>query len=140
MTDRYEWRPEYSLGEHEIDEGHKQFFTMCNTLIELSEKEDLTKNEVLLSVSHLGNYAYYHFEEEEQLFKETDYPEIETHIKLHQAFRKEFQKFADKLSVSDPDLKAITKEIADFSVKWITNHILGADQKYTNYIREKYNH
>ena len=68
MKEKIIWTQEYSVNVAEFDEQHKEFINICNGLIELTEKEEFTKEEALSGVMKLGDYASYHLGSEEALF------------------------------------------------------------------------
>lgn len=135
MIKKFEWHPKHTIFNDEMDEQHKQFFHLCNELIDLLEKDGpIDKEEALVLVSKIGNYAFYHFGLEEELFQQTTYPKVKEHIRAHKAFRDAFDALAKKVNDPDRDLRETLEELVVFSGEWIKNHIITIDKEYTEYL------
>jgi len=119
------WLPEYSVGNKEIDEQHKMLFSMTNQFLHQEGKQ------AAIALFHnLSSYIDLHFEAEENLLKEMNFPHIEEHIKQHNALRKKFTLIQKKLNNYDVDEQ---HQIAMFLYNWLANHILKADMKFKQY-------
>ena len=55
MSNKFVWTDEYSVGVVEIDEQHKKFLDICNSLLELEEGESFTSEEALEKVTDAYN-------------------------------------------------------------------------------------
>lgn len=129
MAEKFIWNLQYSVHSEEIDEQHKRFFELINAVYDFLEKGTVARETFLIVLTHLGDYAFYHFATEEGYFKIFKYAGKEAHIRGHDAFRtrvREFLESARKL----PDLLPLALEVADFSKEWLTQHILIEDKKY----------
>lgn len=85
------------------------------------------------TISHLIDYVERHFEREEMLFIETDYPDVQMHLAMHQDITKTVRDIA-AIYKTRPDAINI-QEVLEFLKKWLTNHILKADQGYIEYLK-----
>lgn len=135
MKKTFIWTQEYSVHVAEIDEQHKQFISICNDLVELSQSESFTNEEALKRVSRLGDYAFYHLAFEEELFVKTQYPDGQSHTAIHDAFREKAKKVINEARKETID-REVLKDIAEFVVNWLMGHILHTDKKYSDYFNQ----
>ena len=119
------WIPEYSVGNEEIDEQHKMLFTITNEFFHLK-----TKEAAIETFHNLSVYIDLHFEAEENLLRQINYPKTEEHIKKHDELRAKFQLLLQKLNDYDVD---IHHKIALFLYNWLASHILKEDMDYHDY-------
>ena len=120
-----EWIPEYSVGNKEIDEQHKVLFTITNDFFKQENKAA-----ALMTFKNLSSYIDLHFESEENLLKQINYPGTEDHIKKHAELKSKFNLLEKKLENYDID---IHHKIAMFLYSWLAKHILKSDMEYKSY-------
>lgn len=120
-----QWLPEYSVGNKEIDEQHKMLFAMTNEFFHQESKQ------AAIALFHnLSSYIDLHFESEENLLRQINYPDIEEHIKKHDELRDKFELIQQRLENYDVDLQ---HKIAMFLYNWLAKHILKTDMKFKSY-------
>jgi hemerythrin-like metal-binding protein len=119
------WIPEYSIGNKEIDEQHKMLFTIINTFFGLD-----TKQEAIETFHNLSIYIDLHFEAEENLLRQINYPDTEEHINKHDELRVKFHLLLQKLEDYNAD---VHHKIALFLYSWLASHILKEDMDYKAY-------
>jgi hemerythrin len=124
------WDDKFNLGIDTVDEHHR-------TLVELI-------NAIYTSIEHPGNPAFaekalldlhkytdYHFDYEEQLMKEMNYPLYEDHVITHRQFRRQItdlkNQFARHQSVVDFDLVMLLKD-------WFMRHSQDEDREYVSFL------
>jgi len=117
-----------------IDEQHQELIDLIN-IFDSVEEGSHTKDEIEFMIDRLSDYIVIHFSYEEELMKETGYPESEWHLNWHNGFvaqihnlKKEFLKngFSDEcVSILD-----------DFIEKWVLRHIKNVDIAFGNYIND----
>lgn len=120
-----EWIPEYSIGNKEIDEQHKVLFSMINDFFHQDNKEA-----VLATFQNLSSYIDLHFEAEENLLRQINYPKTAEHIEKHDELRNKFHLLQQKLENYNIDLH---HKISIFLYNWLASHILKADMDYKSY-------
>ncbi|MCW8833144.1 MAG: bacteriohemerythrin [Colwellia sp.] len=123
--DDIQWIPEYSVGNKDIDEQHKVLFTMVNNFFHQTSK----KNAIAL-FHNLSSYIDLHFEAEENLLRQINYPDTEEHIKKHDKLREKFTLIQEKLNDYNVDVQ---HKIAIFLYNWLAKHILQTDMKFKTY-------
>ncbi len=128
-----EWNDSYRIGISRIDEQHKKLIEMMDKLAgAMHEKKT---SEVLEEIiDGLIDYAKYHFSTEEELFRKYDYPDYETHKKIHDGFVEKVKKFKEDL-INGKLLLSV--EVMMFMRDWLVNHILGTDKKYVPFLKDK---
>lgn len=120
-----EWKPEYSVGNKEIDEQHKVLFTMINEFFRQDSKQT-----AIATFQNLSSYIDLHFEAEENLLRQINYPKTEEHIKKHDELRDKFHLLQQKLENYTIDLH---QKISTFLYNWLSSHILKSDMDYRSY-------
>lgn len=136
MGKKFLWTEQYSVHVAKIDEQHKQFIEICNGLLELADSESYTEEEALKRVMQLGDYAFYHFGTEEELFTKTKYPDAGPHVAVHNLFRRKAEEFIGQVRNTNMDTRKVIKEIVGFTTNWLFDHILVMDQKYSKYFND----
>jgi hemerythrin-like metal-binding protein len=137
MYEKFTWTEEYSVNIPEIDTQHKTFINICNHLLDLANTGDTVKREdALVSISRLGDYAFYHLGTEEELFIELDYPNPTSHLEAHYQFREKVKHLISKAIDKDSDIKETLNETAMFAGGWLLHHILVMDKNYSQFFNE----
>ena len=106
---------------------------ICNKLIELNEIN--VDSEIISStLNELTKYAMEHFELEEKMMIENNYPEFISNKEQHKYFLKKITAFClDTMEHKS----TIPDEILTFLKKWWVDHILISDMKYKSLFSEK---
>ncbi len=127
------WKPDFETGIKTIDSQHKMLVDMINELYNsiLEGKGLNALDDILTGLYH---YSEKHFETEENFFEEYDYPDSYDHVQEHQEFIKKVSDIFEKLKKGEVVLSV---EITKFLRDWLINHVMGSDQKYAPYLKEK---
>jgi len=127
-----EWQDSFALGIEKFDENHKQLINLINKIHdEFSSGATIEHlDKVLLTLS---NYATYHFASEERWMSLHGYPDLHQHQKEHFSFSNKIVELRDAFYNGEPD---VSKELLQFLVTWLTNHILDSDARYGRFARE----
>jgi hemerythrin len=128
------WTEEYSVGVKELDDHHRQLFSLLNNNL----KSVINKNGDLKTIGadlkKLQEYTITHFKAEENLFLKINYPDAKAHLHEHEEFRKELRKL-DTLADGTDDVAAL--KLLLFLSTWFTKHIMTVDKKYIPYLTKK---
>ncbi|MDP4147242.1 MAG: bacteriohemerythrin [Bacillota bacterium] len=131
----FDWKDTYSTSISKIDEQHKQLFELAHNLYSIVSKKGDKDNydELAHALSELKDYTVYHFEYEEKLMEQYNFPEVMAHTKEHSAF-------VDKISevkAQDLDLNQnkVAMDLLMFIANWIESHILKSDIKYKDFFK-----
>lgn len=123
------WVKGFSVGEDSMDRQHQQIIKMINSLID-SVDEHTTIAVLPTTLSEMINYALSHFQDEERLMADMDYPQRKEHAALHREFKEKVVKFCAANNANRPGL---AKELTDYLRSWLVDHILIEDMKYADF-------
>ena len=74
-----EWNDAFSVGIKKLDDHHKKFFSIINTLHDAMKNGEEEKI-LFMVLKELQQYVQYHFKAEETLMKMHAYPDYTSHI------------------------------------------------------------
>ncbi|BFL48876.1 hemerythrin [Lactonifactor longoviformis] len=121
-------------GNNMIDTQHKELIDRVNKLVASCETNK-EKNVAIQTLDFLMDYTVFHFDAEEKLQKETDYPDYDSHKKQHEEFAKAVEDLKDMLQEeegpTDAFVAAVKRNVSD----WLVNHIQGYDKKVADYVK-----
>ncbi|WP_373478403.1 bacteriohemerythrin [Geminocystis sp.] len=126
------WRNEYITGETIIDEQHQYLFSVINELHDamIEGKGQQILGEIL---NKLASYTVKHFETEEQIMKQYEYPDFVCHKEKHDQLKDAV--FTLKKQWENKE-QFLTVKVSQFMTEWLIHHIKGEDLKVMNYIRD----
>ena len=135
-----EWNNEkMSIGIKLIDDEHKVLLGIINQL-STSITEQSQKNDILIIINKLMDYASHHFKTEERLFEKFDYIEADIHLKEHSAFSEKFIEIKHKFEIDSLYLRRNSIEIAEdiftYIIVWFLKHVNGSDRKYVKLFQD----
>lgn len=130
-----EWEDRYSVEVDRVDDQHKNLLNMVNELHD-AMKEGEGREKIGDILSEMKDYTEYHFNSEEELMREYDYPEDKYQEQLD-----EHQKFVEKISEFSKDYEngklTVSMKVLDFLKNWLQNHILKVDSKLQPYFKDE---
>ena len=132
-SNQVQWKEEYSVGILHIDQDHKKLISLLNqftiaydyAMSEAFEKEALEE---------LIAYTKYHFQREEKLMDDNDYPDVIAHKAQHKEMIDQVGKFAEIYQEKGHDS---LKEISEYLTVWLINHINGTDKAYSQHLHDR---
>ena len=128
-----QWKNEYSVGIQQIDNDHKKLISLLNQFsiaYDYAMSESFEKE----ALNELVSYTKYHFEREEQLLLENNYPDFEAHKAQHMLMIAQVEQFV--LLYNEKGHDALD-EISSFLTDWLINHINGTDKKYSKHLHNQ---
>jgi len=127
-----QWNNSFLVGHKLVDFDH---MTLVNITNELFHRVDqgFDDEEIAQTISCLIDYVEKHFEREEDLFINSDYPDTEKHLAMHKDITKTVKDIAT-IYKNEPSAININ-EVMEFLKKWLTNHIMKADVGYVDYLK-----
>ena len=127
------WENKFSVNINEIDEQHKVLIGMINQLHQAMIDGEANKS-IEDIITGLSNYTKYHFDAEEKLFENSDYPDTASHKQTHIDFIR-------KISIFKTDFEKkealLTVDILQFLSSWLKEHILGTDMDYSSFLTKE---
>ncbi len=124
-----QWTDKLSLNIKLMDKQHKRLFKMINDLSKMITNNK--ESEVQRILSGLKEYTLTHFKEEENLFRKSEYPDYEKHIKEHGFFIAKLDNFN---SETNRESKLLSLEVLGFLKNWLFYHIAIIDSSYSSYV------
>jgi hemerythrin len=131
MTDVI-WDDSYRIGIEKIDEQHQGFFALFNEL-EQALKAENTEDAVTKTLDALFAYVQMHFEEEERLMSEQQYPAMNEHMAVHAAFVQQVWLMIQ----SRNDQQRFVIELLQMMEDWLVTHITSLDMLLGPYLNER---
>ena len=126
-----EWGDKYILGIETVDEQHKKLVNILNEAYDLLMTSG-PDDKVQALLQDLLSYTEIHFKSEEKMLENSNYPFYEEHLIEHKRFKSELDTLGENLSNGN-----ISKaELVQFINNWLSDHILGNDKKYVEYINK----
>lgn len=130
---RIQFSEELSVGVKEVDDQHKELIAIANTVLEAVESGGgpaVSAN----AIKKLRDYTVFHFNSEEQLMRDNDYPKLSEHITGHARLKnivKDLQRSAYEGKSPTPS------QLMTFLRDWLLNHILTHDRAFARFLREQ---
>lgn len=122
-------------GNELIDSEHSQLFEVINQLLQAcqyGEGRDNLQN----TVEFLESYVKRHFSDEEELQRNSGYPEDQQHRKYHEAYKKIIRQIREELMQEGATVRMLNKVNTSIG-EWLTVHIKKEDMKLAEYLRKK---
>lgn len=127
-----EWNDTFVLGVEEVDEQHQHLFELVNRL-HGAVTEGAEQSELSNILDSLIDYTVDHFETEEKLFKEHNYPQLEEHKKEHDDLTGQVVDLQTKFREGSATLSF---EVLDFLSNWLTDHTTNSDLKFATFMNK----
>lgn len=125
-----QWNETMSVGVPELDNQHQTLIGLVNETFEAIQKHDEHLMATLLG--RMREYAVMHFRFEEECMEKHGYPGLDGHRELHDTFNGKVDSFQQQLYVT-----ANFSQVFVFLSRWLTNHIMKEDMKYTEYMLQE---
>ena len=121
------WKDYYSVNDPSLDAEHKQIIECINELYAAMQgaADGPTTKRVL---DRLVQYTRTHFEHEEQILGEVDFPDFAAHKALHDNMRQRTLGLRTHLTL------VTARDVLVFLKDWWLEHIQGEDKKYATYV------
>ncbi|MEH0019305.1 MAG: bacteriohemerythrin [Desulfobacter sp.] len=123
-----EWSDAFSTGNPELDEQHKKWFSIYNRAHDRMmdpDQENFT-NTGIDALKEMKAYGEFHFSQEEAFMASIEFPRLELHKKMHQAFSREIDGMIHDL---ESGKHVLNSEVIKRIENWLRHHILKEDQK-----------
>jgi hemerythrin len=126
LTDRY------LIGIEQIDTQHQVLVDLLNKL-HFSILQKGTEDEVKDIINQFVDYTMYHFKEEETLMLNNGYPNLQSHIKIHEKIVANVGKVLKDFENS----RFLRFKFFTLAMDVLMNHIEIEDNKFAKYMKEK---
>ena len=119
-------------GNEMIDSQHKELIAKINSLVERCEK-DGGKVAAIKMLDYLAEYTEFHFNAEEKLQEEIEYPGIEEHKKQHQELYRVVDELHEMLEEQEGPTEEFVEQVNRNVIQWLYKHIKGFDRSVAEY-------
>ena len=130
---KLEWRDEFLVGYRDIDDQHRELLANINKLAAAIASGDASGVDEILAF--LGEYVHFHFDNEEKIMREIDYPLMKDHVNEHQKLIKQFIRLQAAISGGMQDPLYLGFQIQLFLFDWFANHTTKTDRHLGRFIR-----
>ena len=126
----FTWNNSYSVKVVQCDEQHKRLFAIIN---ELADAMRMGKGQELVgkTVGELLRYTTVHFQQEEELLKKTNYPQLAPHQEMHQRFVADVAALQKQAQAGE---NTNSVKVLNMLRDWLINHIQKVDQQYSAHL------
>lgn len=118
----------YLTGVEFIDEEHCNLFRMIKKTYDIIHDDFLFDkyDETVAILNELKEYTLNHFDHEEALMREIQYPGLEKQLAAHQTFREKLAEI--QLDEVDENQQEHLENLIQFLLNWLSVHIMGMDK------------
>jgi hemerythrin len=129
----FEWKASYSVQVSSIDGQHQNLFRLA---AKLHSAMATGQSKAILAeiLDELMRYTQVHFQQEERMMQQANYPDFVAHKAQHEALlgrvdelQKEYRSGRLTMSI----------DLLHFLQNWLEKHIMQTDQQYVPYLKEK---
>ena len=117
------WKPDYSVGDTEIDSDHRYLFDLINSFHDAFTR-NRSRREILRLFNRLVSYSEEHFQREEKMMASRGHPGLEQHRNSHARLFGAIFDLQEKLETGSV---RIERDTVEFLRTWLTDHIVGND-------------
>jgi len=127
------WSDDYKLGNEKVDEQHRRLFELVSELV-ASCMEGHSAEKLRETLGFLIDYTIRHFNDEEALQLQFDYPDFGRHRELHEDFKKQVDGLVRSFRKSGCT-EELSNNLNKIVVRWLVTHIQNEDKKIGDHIR-----
>lgn len=129
---RAEFSENLITGNELIDSQHQELIDRINKLLDSCEDSN-AKLVAVKTLDYLSDYTVFHFNAEENLQKEIEYPGYEKHKEQHESFKKTISDLEEMLQEEEGPSAAFVEKVEENVIKWFYTHIEGFDRSVAEY-------
>lgn len=129
-----EWLDDWNLGLHEIDRQHVNLAGLLNRVadsLDDTARSSKTAEETMPLVMQLLEETRRHFNDEEAVMRDHDYPELTDHHREHVMLLAELQEFIREL---EEETRQFDLDTLTALKHWLINHVIDSDLAFARYL------
>lgn len=131
----YQWSKNIETGNAMIDAQHKQWLEALNHLLNACA-QGKGRDSIRETLLFLQNYTDRHFQDEESLQLQHQFPEYSVHKQYHETFKKVVADIMKEYDQSGPTVALVGKINTNLG-GWFINHIQKEDIKVAAHIKSR---
>lgn len=124
------WSDDLRIDGGVVDAEHRTLIDLANRVIATEDVRGRL-DEFRQLVKSLFRYMENHFDHEEELMRESGYPELERHAARH----REIVRDMNELLRRQRDINEYAAALQQYMVDWVVTHIMQEDKKLVGAIR-----
>lgn len=129
----YKWQGNLKIGNDRLDGQHQELFAAFNRLLTACSK-GTSQVEIKDTLAFLEQYIIFHFKDEEELMRQTAYPELNSHIQKHNIFRRQVESIIANYNRDGASILLVAKVNSILS-SWLITHVKQEDFKLALHLR-----
>lgn len=128
----FEWRPDLSVGNHDMDDHHQRIHFLCRCLLVILNESPIRKSNCIGALGALIPLVEEHYAAEEKILEKNGYPHLAAHASEHRHYVEKLGKFLRDAERACLD----TEELRGFLYTWSTHHFFEMDLSARRYFIE----
>lgn len=120
------WKEEYKIDHGIIDAQHQQLFNLANQIVGVTDNSKITR-----LLMQFYQHVREHFQAEENLMKETNYPGYQQHVEAHNQMLDGLVEISKKVHAKC----CHSSDIQHFVDRWLLVHILNEDMQLVKHLK-----
>lgn len=131
-----DWGAQYEVGIELIDHDHQKLVGLLNQVVSAANFH-MGESYVRSVIGELIDYTKYHFEREENLMKENNYPDLEAHLQQHKIMIDRVEQFRAEFETKPDCDEDICMDVYRYLKSWLVNHITHTDMELGRYLKSQ---
>jgi len=128
------WKKDYETNNQLVDGQHKEIFRLVQQVLDIDAFSG-RQEKIETALNFLADYVVRHFSSEEELMKESGYPDMEKHVEEHKTLITEVGKFMEVYSEKG-GIISVSNSMNNLVISWLDTHIKGSDKEMATYYRQ----
>lgn len=120
-------------GNETIDTQHKELIDRIRSFVSSCE-DGKGKVKAIQMLDYLADYTEFHFNAEEKLQADVNYPALKEHQAKHEEFKGNLRDLYEFLEEAEGPTDEFVKQVEINVVNWLFNHIKSFDRSVAEYI------
>ena len=135
MKTLIEWTQDLAVNVPLIDDQHRELYSrmnwLCNAIL-----EGKGRKEVRSFVRYLSEYTEFHFQDEERLMREHEYPGYQAQLTAHNLFKGRVHKMAVQADADDIPSDLVVSVVTEMK-DWFSQHIRTLDKNLGIFLKSE---
>ena len=127
------WSTQYSIGNDVIDTEHEELFRLVNAFHD-HWQEKRSQQSIAVLLNQLIAYAEMHFQHEETIMLDAEFPKLAEHQKIHEAMVETIFRLRQSFEEHHNHLEMNTMR---FIKAWLLEHIIQNDYLFRDFLARR---
>lgn len=128
------WNDRLKIGVAEIDHQHKEFVEKMEQFQQAC-RQGKGQQELTSMVKEIEFYVGYHFQAEEKLQKQFNYPKYKHHKQIHEMYANQVKKLKEHFVENGTNI-SITLKFQSYLADLLIKHINGEDKEFGKFLAD----